>query len=257
MNKNSNNKEVVLETRELSKHFGGVRAIDKVDLKLYKNEIIAIVGDNGAGKSTFIKTISGVHRKDQGDIYFFGKKVDINNPIDARKLGIETVYQDGGIVPMLNASLNLFLGREKTKPGVLGKSLKVVDYKYMRNETINLLDRIGIDLKDVDAELNNLSGGQRQSVVVGRAVYWGGKILIFDEPTNNLGAKQERIVIDLIKSIRDQYDVSIIVISHNIMHVFELVDRIIVLRNGCKVGERLKEDTDPNEIISMITGVSQ
>jgi ABC-type sugar transport system ATPase subunit len=256
MNNKMKNREVVLETKGLSKHFGGVKAIDNIDLKLYKNEIIAIVGDNGAGKSTFIKTISGVHRKDHGNIHLFGKEVDIHNPSDSRRLGIETVYQDGGVVPMLNASLNLFLGREKVRKGILGKALRMVDYRYMRNETVDLLDRVGIGLKDVDAELNNLSGGQRQSVVVGRAVYWGGKILIFDEPTNNLGAKQERIIIDLIKSIRDKYDVSIIIISHNIMHVFELVDRIIVLRNGCKVGERMKEETDPNEIISMITGVS-
>lgn len=252
-----NNSKVVLETKKLSKHFGGIKAIDKIDLKLYKNEIIAIVGDNGAGKSTFIKTLSGVYRKDDGDIYLFGKKADIHNTNDSRKLGIETVYQDGGVVPMLNASLNLFLGREKTRSNILGKILKIIDYKYMRNETIKLLNRMGIGLKDVDAELENLSGGQRQSVVVGRAVYWGGKILIFDEPTNNLGAKQERIIIDLIKSIRDKYHVSIIIISHNIMHVFELVDRIIVLRNGCKVGERLKKETNPNEIISMITGVSK
>lgn len=157
---------------------------------------------------------------------------------------------------MLNASLNLFLGREKVRSNIFGKVLRMADYKYMRAETIKLLEKVGIDLKDVDTELNYLSVGQRQSVVVGGAVYREGKILIFDESTNNLGAKQERIIIDQIKSIRDEYKVSIIIISHNIMHVFELVDRIIVLRNGCKVGERLKKDTDPNEIISMITGVA-
>lgn len=248
-------KDVVLEIKGLSKHFGGVIALDNVDMKLYAKEIIAIVGDNGAGKSTLIKTIAGVHKKDRGDIYIFGGKVDINNPMDARNYGIETVYQDGGIVPVLNASLNLFLGRERVRSDIFGKVFRVCDYKYMRKETVSLLQKVGIELKDADGKLLNLSGGQRQSVVVGRAAYWGGKILIFDEPTNNLGAKQERIIIDLIKKIRDEYNVSIIIISHNIMHVFELVDRIIVLRNGCKVGERLKNETNPNEIIAMITGV--
>jgi ABC-type sugar transport system ATPase subunit len=251
-----NDRKIVLETKGLSKHFGGIKAIDKLDLKLYENEIIAIVGDNGAGKSTFIKTISGVHIRDEGEIYLFGEKVNIHNTADARKLGIETVYQDGGVVPMLDASLNLFLGRERIRNNVFGKILRMVDYKYMKNETNKLLVKMGIDIKDMDAELSNLSGGQRQSVVVGRAVYWGGKILIFDEPTNNLGAKQEKIIIDLIKSIREKYSISLIIISHNIAHVFELVDRIIVLRNGCKVGERIKKDTNPNEIISMITGIA-
>lgn len=250
-----NSKDAVLEIKGLSKHFGGVIALDNIDMKLYAKEIIAIVGDNGAGKSTLIKTISGVHKKDAGDIYLFGEKANINNPNDARGYGIETVYQDGGTVPVLDASLNLFLGRERVCKNIIGKAFRVCDYKYMRKETVNLLQKVGIELKDVDGKLLNLSGGQRQSVVVGRAVYWGGKILIFDEPTNNLGAKQERIIIDLIKKIRDEYNVSIIIISHNIMHVFELVDRIIVLRNGCKVGERLKNETNPNEIIAMITGV--
>jgi ABC-type sugar transport system ATPase subunit len=126
----------------------------------------------------------------------------------------------------------------------------------MKEEAKNLLEQLGINLKDVDAELRHLSGGQRQSVVVGRAVYWGGKILIFDEPTNNLGVNQERKVIDLIKKIRDRYRVSVIVISHNIAHVFELVDRIIVLRNGKKVGEKIKSETNPTQIVSMITGAA-
>jgi simple sugar transport system ATP-binding protein len=124
----------------------------------------------------------------------------------------------------------------------------------MRKETEKLLDRFGIKLQNINSDIVNLSGGQKQSVAVGRAIYWGGKILIFDEPTNNLGVKQERKIIDLIKRTRDEFGVSIIVISHNIAHVFELVDRIIVLRNGKKIGERLKEQTNTNEIVSLITG---
>jgi ABC-type sugar transport system ATPase subunit len=249
-------KEAVLEVKGISKHFGGIKAVDDLDLKLHKKEIIAIVGDNGAGKSTLIKMISGVYKKDKGEIYINGQKADIQNTIDARNYGIETVYQDQGLVQNFTAPLNLFLGREKVYNNFLGKFFKLVNFKYMRKETERMLDMVGIDIKDIYSEVESFSGGQKQSIVVGRAVYWGGKILIFDEPTNNLGVKQERKIIDLIKKIRNDYDISVIIISHNIAHVFELVDRIIVLRNGKKVGERLKANTNTNEIISMITGVS-
>lgn len=245
---------VVLEVKKLCKFFGGIKAVNNVDMKLYKGEIIAIVGDNGAGKSTLIKTISGIYHKDSGDIYINGNKVEIHDPNDARNCGIETVYQEESIVPSFNASLNLFLGRQKYRKNILGKWFKFVDFKFMRKETQKLLKRIGIELKNIDAELTNLSGGQRQSVVVGRAVYWGGKIIILDEPTNNLGVKQERNIMALIEKIRNEYDVSIIIISHNMSHVFEIVDRIVVLRNGFKVGERIKDKTTPTEVVSLITG---
>jgi ABC-type sugar transport system ATPase subunit len=249
-------KEVVLEVRKLCKFFGGIKAINEVDMKLYKGEIVAVVGDNGAGKSTLIKTISGVYPKNSGEIYINGTRAEINNPNDAKRYGIETVYQEGGLIPTFNAYLNLFLGREKFQDNIFGKWFKFVNFKYMKDETQDMLKRMGIELKDIDSELTYLSGGQRQSVAVGKAVYWGGQIIIFDEPTNNLGAKQERKVIDLIKKIRNEYKVSIIVITHNISHVFELVDRIVVLRNGEKVGERVRTETNPNEIVSMITGVA-
>jgi ABC-type sugar transport system ATPase subunit len=247
-------RNVILETKGISKHFFGVRALDDVDMQLYENEIIAIVGDNGAGKSTLIKVISGVYKQDAGDIYVNGKLAEINDPIDAKTYGIETVYQEEGVIPILNAASNLFLGREKIRDDIFGRLFKFVDDRHMRKETEKLLDRFGIMLKDINSDIVNLSGGQRQSVAVGRAIYWGGKILIFDEPTNNLGVKQERKIIDLIKRTRDEFGVSIIVISHNIAHVFELVDRIIVLRNGKKIGERMKEQTNTNEIVSLITG---
>jgi len=248
--------KVVLELKSVCKYFGGIKAANNINFKLYEGEIIALVGDNGAGKSTVIKLISGVHKKDSGDIYINETMAHIENTMDARKYGIETVYQDEGLVSVLDASLNLFLGRFKLRDGILGKLFRFTDYRYMRKETISLLKKIGVELPDIKIELGNLSGGQRQSIKVGRALYWGGKILIFDEPTNNLGVKQERNMIDLIRRIRDEYNVSIIIISHNIAHVFELVDRIIVLRNGEIVGERIKQNTNPNEIISMITGIT-
>jgi ABC-type sugar transport system ATPase subunit len=248
-------RRVVLEVKGLCKYFGGIRAVNNVDLKLYGGEIIAIVGDNGAGKSTLIKVVSGVYKKNSGEIYVNGKKTAINDPNDAKRLGIETVYQEQAFIPTFDASLNLFLGREKLQKNKFGKLFNFLDFKYMRRETEDLLEKIGVKLKDANAHIMSLSGGQRQSISVGRAVYWEGKVLIFDEPTNNLGAIQERKVVDLIKKIRDIYNVSIIVISHNIAHVFALVDRIIVLRNGIKVGERMKDKTNPNEIVSLITGV--
>lgn len=249
--------KVVLETRGLSKRFGGIVANNNIDLRLYEREIIAIVGDNGAGKSTLIKTISGFHQPDSGDIYIRGKKAEIHNPIDAKNYGIETLYQDEGLISLFSPSMNLFLGRERLRQGVLGKVFRLVDYRHMRDETVKLLERIDIRLQDVNAEVSALSGGQRQSVVVGRAVYWGSKIIILDEPTNNLGVKEERKIIELIKNLRDKHGMSVVVISHNINHVFELVDRIIVLRNGEKIGERIKTETSINEIVSMITGVAE
>ena len=249
--------KIVLEVKKLSKYFGGLKAVDGVDLKLYEKEIIAIVGDNGAGKSTLIKTISGVYKKTDGQIYINGKEVDITSTIDARRNGIETVYQSDGALNSFDAPANLFLGREKLLDNFLGRIFKIMNTKYMKKETVGLLKKVGIEVKNISADVSELSGGQRQSIVVGRAVYWGGNILIFDEPTNNLGATQERNVISLIKRIRNEYGVSVIVISHNIAHVFELVDRIVVLRNGKKVGERLKKDTNPTEIVSMITGVHE
>ncbi len=247
--------KVVLEVKNLSKYFGGLKAIDGIDLKLFEKEIIAIVGDNGAGKSTMIKTISGVYGKTSGQIFINGKEVEIHSTLDSRRNGIETVYQSEGTLDSFDAPSNLFLGREKLVKNSLGRFLRIMDTKWMKNETESLLKKVGIEVKNISAAISDLSGGQRQSVVVGRAVYWGGNILIFDEPTNNLGAKQQKIVIGLIKRIRDEYGVSIIVISHNIAHVFELVDRIIVLQNGKVIGEKLRKDTNPNEIVSMITGV--
>ncbi|NQT65974.1 MAG: sugar ABC transporter ATP-binding protein [Actinobacteria bacterium] len=247
--------KIVLEVKNLCKYFGGIKAIDNINLKLYEKEIIAIVGDNGAGKSTLIKTISGVYKRTSGEIYINNKLSAINDPKSAKVYGIETVYQDQGVISILNAPSNLFLGREKTIKNFWGKIFKFTDDRFMKNETKNLLKKLDVELKNINSEISTLSGGQRQTVIIGRAVYWGGKILIFDEPTNNLGVKQERRILDLIKKLREEFGVSIIVITHNIEHVFELVDRIIVLRNGMVVGEKQKKESNHNEIVSMITGV--
>jgi len=249
-----NNKAVKLEVKNLCKFFGGVKAVNDVSFKVHESEIVAIVGDNGAGKSTLIKVISGFHKRNSGEILLEGKKIEIDDPNEAKKNGVETVYQTEGLISIFNAAGNLFLGREKVYDNILGKLFKFTDEKYMEKETESLLKKLSIELKYIKEEIGNLSGGQRQAVLVGRAVYWGGKILIFDEPTNNLSVNQQRKVIDLIKNIRNHYKISIIVISHNIEHVYELADRIIVLRNGVKVAERLKSETTASEIIHLITG---
>ncbi len=249
--------DVVLETRGLGKHFGGIKAIDGIDMKLYRNEILGIVGDNGAGKSTLIKTITGVHKKDAGSIYIDGSEVEIHNTRDAKNLGIETVYQDGGLIKVLDGPGNMFLGRERVRKNVFGKVFRLLDYRYMRDQTVGILDELGIQIKEIQAQTLNLSGGQQQSIAVGRAIYWSGKILIFDEPTNNLGVREQEKTIELIKNIRNKFDnISIIIISHNLFHVFKIVDRIMVLKNGKVVGERAKDSTSHNEIVSLITGVA-
>lgn len=249
--------KTILEIKGLSKHFGGIKAVDKVDLAIRENEIVAIVGDNGAGKSTLIKVISGVHEKSNGEIYVNGEKAEIHNPLDAKRYGIETVYQTDSLIRIIDAPSNIFLGREKIRGSAFGRMFRVLDYKFMRTETEKLLQKFGIDLKDISADVGELSGGQAQTVAIGRAIYWGGKLLFLDEPTNNLGVVQERKVMDLIKQLRNDFNMTIVVVSHNLRHVFELVDRIVVLRNGRKVGELETSKTNMNEVVSYITGVNE
>ena len=211
-------REIVLETIALKKHFGGVIVIDKVDMKLYKNEILAIVGDNGAGKSTLIKCISGAYQEDSGEIYFEGKPIKIRNTSDAKRLGIETVYQDKVLITVIDAPSNLFLYREKLRDGfILGKIFKFLDESYMRKETEKFLAKVGEKIQDTRAPTSSLSGGQQQMIAVARALYWSAKILIFDEPTNNLDTKEQKRAIERILTIRNNHtEVSIIVISHNL-----------------------------------------
>lgn len=249
-------RKVVLEVKGLSKHFEGLKAMDNVDFKLYEGEIVAIVGENGAGKSTLIKVISGAIKRSGGKIYINGIEADINSRDDAKNYGIETVFQEQTLIPNFDASLNLFLGREKFRKRPFGKYFKLIDYRYMMDETIKLFKKIGVGVKDIEEEVRFFSGGQRQGIVVGRAVYWGGKILILDEPTNNLGVHEQKTVLDLIVKLREEQNMSILIISHNLYNVFQIVDRIIVLRNGEKVGERFTKETNQNEILSMITGLS-
>jgi len=244
----------VLQARHLRKSFGGIQAVDDVSFELGRGEILGMVGDNGAGKSTLIKIVTGAYKKDSGDVLLNGKPVEIENTAHARSLGMETVYQSSGLVEVMDAPANLFLGREKLKDGWLGRYFGMIDKRFMREETRTLLQRLNITVRNLGAPVQTLSGGQQQSVAVGRAAYWKGEIIILDEPANNIGVDQQRAVLDLVKQIRDEHGISFIMISHNMEHIFQVADRVIVMRNGKKVGDRPLQETTRNEVVGLITG---
>jgi len=244
------NRKAILEVQNISKNFGSVVALNEISFDIYKNEVVGIVGDNGAGKSTLIKIISGNFPPDKGDIFFEGNKIVFKSPTDARKLGIETVYQDLSVCNNLDSVSNLFIGRELYR-NILG--FEILDKKSMEKKAIEVLGKVGIDLPSVREKIEYLSGGQRQAVALSRFVAWGKKMVLLDEPTAALGVRETRQVLNLINSSRSENN-SIILISHNLQQVFEIVDRIIVLRHGKVVGIKNKNETNPDEIVSMITG---
>jgi len=247
---NQIDKNALLTVKNISKSFGSVVALSDVSFDIYKNEVVGIVGDNGAGKSTLIKIISGNFQPDKGEIFFEGKKIVFKSPMDARKLSIETVYQDLSICNNLDSVSNLFIGREIYK-NIIG--FEVLDKKNMEKKTIEVLKKVGIDIPSVREKIEYLSGGQRQAVALGRFVAWGKKLTLLDEPTAALGVRETRQVLNLIDSIR-RNNISIILICHNLPQIFEIVDRIIVLRHGKVAGIKNKNETNPDEIVSMITG---
>ena len=240
----------ILEVRDLSKRFGGVHALEKVSLELYGGEVLAVAGDNGAGKSTLIKTISGVHKPDEGIISYDGKPVTFENPQQARDHGIETIYQDLALADNLDVGANVFLGREVMKR-ILG--LPAVDRKRMRAEAADTLKVLDIRINRLDLPLRSMSGGQRQAVAIGRAIHWKAKVLIMDEPTAALGVPEQRKVKALVRSLK-QSGVGVIFISHNLADIFEVCDRIIVLRRGIVAGERSISNTSPDEIVRLMVG---
>ena len=240
----------ILEVRDISKRFGGVHALEKVSLDLYAGEVLALAGDNGAGKSTLIKSISGVHKPDEGTISYDGKPVTFENPQQARDHGIETIYQDLALADNLDVGANVFLGREVMKR-ILG--LPAVDRKRMRAEAADTLKVLDIRINRLDLPLRSMSGGQRQAVAIGRAIHWKAKVLIMDEPTAALGVPEQRKVKALVRSLK-QSGVGVIFISHNLADIFEVCDRIIVLRRGIVAGERLISNTNPDEIVRLMVG---
>ena len=241
----------LLSVRNVSKHFGGVQALRDVSLELRPGEVLALAGDNGAGKSTLIKAISGVHHYDSGDIIFAGERVAFSSPLEARARGIETIYQDLALADNLSIGANIFLGREpKTK---LFGFLPILDRKAMAQaakETMALLD---FHVERFEAPVSTFSGGQRQAVAIGRAIYWNAQVLIMDEPTAALGVPEQRKVISLIKSLKEKGK-GVIFISHNLQDIFAVADRIVVLRRGVKAGEREATKTSGDEIVRLMVG---
>jgi ABC-type sugar transport system ATPase subunit len=244
-----NGTNCLLEVRNVRKRFGGILALENVSLKLFRNEVLALLGDNGAGKSTLIKVISGAHQPDQGEIYLWGKKVVITNPQTAKSLGIETVYQDLALFGVLDIPTNLFMGREITT------RFRLLNKKRMKLETESALQNLKIKLQSLSEHVKNLSGGQQHAVAIGRAVYLSKpKIIIMDEPTAGLGARESEKLLELIKELRDQ-EISIILISHNLEHVFEVADRVVVLFSGTVAGEKQIKQTNRTEIVQMMLGI--
>ncbi len=244
----------LIEMRNITKTFGPVVALQDTSLELMPNEVLGLVGDNAAGKSTLMKILSGAVLPDKGEIYIKGKKVHIKGPEDARNMGIEMIYQDFALVNNLDIASNIYLGREIRKK-FMG-FIRLLDKKKMEEGAYRVLDRIKIDLDTVRAEVECLSGGQRQSVAIGRATAFDAKVIIMDEPTASLSIKTIGELLELIKQLKKR-GISIIIISHRLQDVFTVSDRIMVLKTGRRVTVKNTSATDIDEIISlMVKGLS-
>jgi monosaccharide ABC transporter ATP-binding protein, CUT2 family (TC 3.A.1.2.-) len=240
--------EDLLVLEKITKRFGNVVALRDVDFRVARREIVGLVGDNGAGKSTLAKIIVGYYRPDSGRIFLEGKEVRFSSPQEARRAGIEIVYQDMALVDYMNIYRNIFLGREI---GIGFGPIKILNKKAMKEVALKLIKEIGIADKDPDIEVSKLSGGERQAIAIARAIYFGAKLIIFDEPTSALSVRETENVLKLISSLKDR-GISSIVISHNIRHVHAISDRIVVLEKGSKILDIPKSSTTPEEIERVI-----
>ncbi|WP_363325883.1 ATP-binding cassette domain-containing protein [uncultured Caldilinea sp.] len=251
MEKQDTGVQPVLRAVNLTKRFGGLVAVNDVSLDIYPGEVVALAGDNGAGKSTLIKMISGVYRPDAGHIYLEGREITMASPLEARNLGIETIYQDLALCENLDATVNIFLGREPTKR--LFGLFKQVDRNLMLAESNKVLDRLDIHIPNLRRPIRQMSGGQRQAVAIARAVYWNAKLVIMDEPTAALGVPEQRKVHELIHTLKRQ-NVPVIIISHNLQDIFAVADRIVVMRRGYKVGDVLASEVTDDDLVAMMVG---
>jgi D-xylose transport system ATP-binding protein len=242
----------ILEMRGISKRFGAVQALAEADFEVYLGEVVGLVGDNGAGKSTLIKIIAGVYRPDAGQYIFDGHEVTVNSPGDATALGIETVYQDLALCDNLDVVGNLYLGRERVQPVVPGL-LRTMDEVSMEQEASRVISELHVHIPSVRSLVATLSGGQRQSAAVARAVMWNSKVVLLDEPTAALGVEQTRQVKELIRQLRER-GLGVVVISHNLADVFDVSDRIIVLRLGRRVATLNTHTANPEQVVAAITG---
>ncbi|HHS93878.1 MAG TPA: sugar ABC transporter ATP-binding protein [Rhodobacterales bacterium] len=244
----------ILSARGLVKRFGKVTALNHCDFDLYPGEVLAVIGDNGAGKSVMIKTLSGAIRADAGRITLEGREVNFSSPLDARKEGIETVYQTLALSPALSIADNMFMGRELRKPGLMGKVFRQLDRPAMSRFAREKLSELGLmTIQNINQSVETLSGGQRQGVAVARAAAFGSKVIILDEPTAALGVKESRKVLELIQQVRDQ-GMPVVLISHNMPHVFEVADRIHVHRLGERLCTINPKDYTMSDAVAFMTG---
>ena len=241
--------ESIIKCEGLNKWYGSIQALKDVSIDIKKGEAVGLVGDNGAGKSTFIKILSGVHQADSGNIYFDGNLVKINDAKDSMKLGIETIYQDSALAPTLSIARNLFVGREPLtlKLGSLG----LLDREKMAKESLEAIKRVELDLRSGDELVENLSGGERQGVVIARALYFRTKVLIMDEPTNHLSVKETEKVLRWIEKLKAE-GTTCIFITHNLHHVYPVSDRLVVFARGEKIADVQKKDTSIEDLTKMI-----
>ncbi len=244
-------REALLRVENLDKWFGGNHAVSDVSFSLYPGEVLGLLGDNGAGKSTLVKMISGVHAPSSGAIWWQGRRMEAASPREVRDLGIETIYQDLALADNLGVAANLFLGRE-IGARVLG-FIEVLDDRRMEEQSRGLLERLRIEIPDLGTTVRELSGGQRQAVAIGRAVFWQARLLIMDEPTAALGVKERTNVLELIKRLKER-EVSVILISHNLTDIFAVTDRLLVMRRGSKMGERITRETSEREVVQLMIG---
>jgi fructose transport system ATP-binding protein len=246
----------VLEARGLVKLFGRVVGLSGVDLTLYSGEVLAVIGDNGAGKSTMIKCLSGAMVPDQGSIFVDGTEVHFKRPQDARDAGIETVYQTLAVAPALDIASNLFLAREIRRKGMLGSVLRMLDTGEMKRQATDHIKRLGIStLQNISQTVETLSGGQRQAVAVARAAAFGGKVVILDEPTAALGVRETNQVLQLVRDLRDQ-QLAVILISHNMPNVFDVADRIQIQRLGTTAGIVTPKSHSMQDAVAIMTGAA-
>jgi fructose transport system ATP-binding protein len=244
---------LVMEARGLVKRYGHVTALDSADFELRASEILAVIGDNGAGKSTLIKALSGALVPDAGEIRLDGHPVHFRTPMDARRAGIETVYQDLAVAPALSIAENLFLGRELRRPGVLGSVFRMLDKKRMREDSTSHMRELRIEIGSMGQAVETLSGGQRQGVAVARSAAFARHVVIMDEPTAALGVKQSTMVLDLIRRVRDR-GLSVVLISHDMPHVFEIADRIHVARLGKRIAVLNPTTISMSDTVALMTG---
>jgi fructose transport system ATP-binding protein len=243
----------VLQARGLVKRYGQVTALDGADFELYPGEILAVIGDNGAGKSSLIKALAGAIVPDEGEILLDGATVHFRSPLDARRHGIETVYQDLAVAPALDIAENLFLGRELRRPGPLGLVLRVLDKPKMRREATRHMSELKIGIRSMSQAVETLSGGQRQGVAVARSAAWARRLVIMDEPTAALGVRESGMVLDLIRRIKAR-GLPVILISHNMPHVFEVADRVHIQRLGRRVAIIAPHTHTMSEAVAIMTG---